>query len=108
MERRIHSPTGSARSAPFTPFGRLSGQPQRFAGGPLVPEEANESVTDVPVPQERTKEHPGEIVIGETVTAWIAGKIRTEPGVVIRVGDSIDVTYSIAHLSALKSDSSPD
>ena len=41
--------------------------------------------------QERTKEYPGEIVIGDTVTAWIAGKIRTEPGGVIRVGDSIDV-----------------
>ena len=59
-------------------------------------------------PQERTKEHPGEIVIGETVTAWIAGTIRTEPGGVIRVGDSIDIPYSIAHLSALKSDSRPD
>ncbi len=58
--------------------------------------------------QERTKEHPGEIVIGDTVTALIAGKIRTEPGGVIRVGDSIDVPYSIAHLSALKSDSRPD
>ncbi len=57
--------------------------------------------------QERTKEHPGEIVIGDTVTALVAGKIRTEPGGVIRVGDSIDVPYSIAHLSALKSASKP-
>ena len=50
--------------------------------------------------QERTKEHAGEIVIGDTVTAWIAGKIRTEPGGVIRVRDSIDVPDSIAHFSA--------
>jgi adenylate cyclase len=55
--------------------------------------------------QERTKEHPGEIVIGDTVSALIAGKIHIEPGGIIRVGDEIDVPYSIAHLSALKSDS---
>ena len=52
--------------------------------------------------QERTKEHPGEIVIGDTVSALIAGKIHTEPGGIIRVGDAIDVPYSIARLFAAK------
>jgi adenylate cyclase len=45
--------------------------------------------------QERSKEHPGEILIGESVAELLEGEFRTAEAGALTVGGSLEVKYSI-------------
>ena len=45
--------------------------------------------------QERSKDHPGEILVGESVAALIGGEFPTAPAGSLTVGGSLEVNYAI-------------